>query len=403
MAISKVIIEPSEETQKLPSPHGAELDSIKRRMLARGKPVFDLGRIAPPVPSLVGELLNGIDPLRPISHSESSRTEQELREKISDWLYNRLGVRLNPDKEILLTTGNTPGVFFGFQAFSNPGDTSIIPDPAFSLYRSSAISVGSSVQTYEVSPRTDFLPNLEIIRAASNRSCKIILVNYPHNPTSASASESFYERLAKFAKKKNTLILSDAVYNTHVWDRHTHPAVIGMPKAKHACVELFTFSFMYNMPLLKLGFAVGCREFLTPIAKLMASFNSRPSGFDLQVGNTLMDRCDDICVSVSAQLGENRDTMEPVLKKLGWETQPSHASPFMWVKSPRRRLSLNFCRNLLKRTGVLALPGSSFGEMGEGYLRLSLAVEPETLSAAANRLIEYRKSLLKRFRKSEET
>ncbi len=401
MPITKVIVEPSEEVQQLPSPHGAELDSIRRRLQARGKTVYDIGRIAPPVPERVTEILRNVDPARPVTRIESEGIERQLREKIAAWVSARFGVILDPEREILLTTGNTPGVFFAFQAFCNPGDTSILPDPAFSLYRSSAIAVGSSVQTYEVSPRTDFLPNLEIIRAASNRSCKILLVNYPHNPTSTSASENFYDKLVRFAKKKNTLVLSDAVYNTHVWDRHPHPAIIAIPKAKHSCVELFTFSFMYNLPLLKLGFAVGCREFLTPLTKLMSSFNSRPSGFDLQIGDTLMDYCDDICGSVARTLGENRSTLEPTLKRLGWDAQPSHASPFVWVKTPRRRLSLNFCRTLLKRSGVLVLPGSSFGEIGEGYIRLSLATEPETLRAASERLLEYSKSLLRRFRKSE--
>jgi LL-diaminopimelate aminotransferase len=179
--------------------------------------------------------------------------------------------------------------------------------------------------------------------------------------------------------------------------------MIGFPRAKYKTVELFTFSFMFNLPLLKLGFAVGCREFLSPIDKLFRTYNSRPSGYDLQVADSLTDKWDDISESVALSLGENRRKFETGIRPLRWELQPSHSSPFVWVRIPRRRLSLNFCRMLLKRTGVATLPGSSFGEKGEGFMRISLAVRPEEIEKAVSRIMEHSKFYQRRYRRKRES
>ncbi len=403
MPPKKIVLEPSDAVLRLPSPMGSEFDGIRKRLTARNVEVIDLGRIAPPVPQTVADLLAKTDPPRPIDRVEAAKIENRLKERISDWMHSRFEVRLEHKTEILLTTGNTPGTFYAFQSFVNPGEGVFLPDPSFSLYRSSAASVGADIQTYELSPRTDYLPNLDKLKVAGSKTSKLMLINYPHNPTSAATEESFYERLLKFAQKNNVLILSDAVYNTQVWERHAHPAMIGLPRAKFKTVELFTFSFMFGFPLLKLGFAVGCKEFLSPLGKVFQSFNSRPSGYDLQIAEGLLDEWDKTADSVAATLGENRHRFEEGIRPLGWELQPSHASPFIWIKLPRRRLSLNFCRMRLKRAGVLILPVISFGEKGEGFMRISLAVKPESIDAAVSRIMEHSKFYQRRYRTEKDT
>ncbi len=398
MALKKVMLEPSDTVLKMPSPIGSEFDGIRKRLAARDVKVVDIGRIAPPVPPIVTELLSKGEPPQPLDRDQAIRIEKKLRERISDWIQSRYDVKLDPDKEILLTTGNTPGVFYAMHSFVNQGDRVFLPDPSFSLYRSSAVASGAEVQTYELSPRTDYLPNLDKLKDVGSTKSKLMLINYPHNPTTSAADESFYDRLLKFAQKNNLLILSDAVYCTQVWDRHAHPAMIGLKKAKFKTVEFFTFSFMFNLPLLKLGFAVGCKEFLSPLAKMFRSFNSRPSGFDLQIADQLVENWDEIAGSVSAFLRENRSRFEEGIRPLSWELQPSRVSPFVWIKLPSRRLSLNFCRMLLKRTGVVTLPGVSFGEKGEGFMRVSLAVEPESIDSAISRIMEHSKFYQRRYR-----
>jgi LL-diaminopimelate aminotransferase len=399
MPILKTIVEPSDRIMRLPASLGSEFSGIKRRLSARGVNLIDLGTLSPSVPPIVSEFLMRRDPPRPLSRLEADSVEKRLKEKISEWILSRFDVRFEPDREIMMTTGNTPAVFCCFQAFLGQGDRAYIPDPSYLLYRSAALAAGAEVVTYELSPRTDFLPNLEKLRATGSRSSKVLLVNYPHNPTSSVADEVFYERLVKFARKNNLLVLSDAVYNTHVWGRHAHPALAATPGAKFSSVELFTFSFMFNFPMLKLGFAVGCAEFLSPIGKLLHGFNIRPSGYDLQAADILMDSCEEIVGSVAGSLGENRQRFESYIAPLGWELQPSHATPFVWIKLPRRRLSLNFSRMLLKRTGVLVLPGISFGEMGEGFMRLSISKPPDVLDAAVSRIREHSKIYQRRYRR----
>ncbi|MBU1320166.1 MAG: aminotransferase class I/II-fold pyridoxal phosphate-dependent enzyme [candidate division Zixibacteria bacterium] len=398
MPLKKVMIEPSEMVMKLPTSVGSEFDGIRRRLAARDISVVDLGGIAPPLLPIVDDILSQSDLPVHIDGAKAKAVETALKEKISDWIHSKFEVRLDPKTEIMLTTGNTPATFYALQAFVDPGQRVYLPDPAFSLYRSSALAAGAEVTTYELTPRTDFLPNLDKLRSSGSDDSKLMLINYPHNPTSTMADESFYEKLLRFAQKNNLLILSDAVYNTHVWERHAHPAMISLPKAKFKTIELFTFSFMFDFPMLKLGFAVGCKEFLSPLRKMFESFNSRPSGADLQIANALMDRCDDIIEASATALGEKRKRLEDGISELKWEIQPSHATPFLWIKLPLRRLSLNFCRMLLKRTGVVTLPGISFGEKGEGFMRISVAVRPDTIDSAVTRIMEHSKFYQRRFR-----
>jgi LL-diaminopimelate aminotransferase len=402
LPLKKIIIESSDIVGQLPAPIGSEFDGIKKRLAQRSIEVIDLGKIAPPVPEVVARLAGDIDVLRPIDSATGKSIGSRLREKIAEWMQSRFDVKLDPDKEVLLTTGNTPGVYYVFQAFINKGDRVFLPDPAFSLYRSSAYSAGAEIETYELSARTDFLPNLDMIGGAGRKLCKAILINYPHNPTSAVADEAFYGRLVRFAKKNNILIISDAVYNTHTWQRHIHPSLVALPGARYTGIELFTFSFIFNVPMLKLGFAVGCKEFISPLRKIMETFNSRPSGYDLQVADRLMDHCDNITDSVSEFLGYNRRRFETAIGPLGWEMQPSHATSFAWIRLPRRRLSLNFCRMLLKRTGVVTLPGIAFGEKGEGYMRISLAAESKQIDKAAGRIMDHSKFYQRRYRRKQE-
>ncbi len=400
MPLKKIVLEPSDIVLKLPSPVGSEFDGIRKRLAARNIEVIDIGRIDPPVPSIVADLLAKSDRPRPIDRKAAQKLESRLKEKISNWMLSRFEVRLDPGKEIELTTGNTPATFYAFLSFVNPGDRVFLPDPSFSLYRSSAVAARADIATYELSPRTDYLPNFDKLRDTGSSKSKLMLINYPHNPTSAAADDVFYGRLLKFAQKSNLLILSDAVYCTYAWERHAHPAMIGMPNAKFKTVELFTFSFMFGLPMLKLGFAAGCREFLSPLRKVFQSFNSRPSGHDLQVADVLTDHWDEIADSVATSLGENRRRFENGIRPLGWELQPSHSSPFIWIRLPRRRLSLNFCRMLLKRTGVLTLPGISFGEKGEGFMRISIAAKPEAIDTVISRIMAHSKFYQGRYRGS---
>jgi aspartate/methionine/tyrosine aminotransferase len=166
----KIVLEPSDVVLRLPSPMGSEFDGIRKRLTAKNVEVIDLGRIAPPVPQTVTDLLARSEPPRPIDRVEALKIETRLKERISDWMHSRFEVRLEPKTEILLTTGNTPGIFFAFQSFVNPGERVFLPDPSFSLYRSSAAAVGADVQTYELSARG---PSSRRWSFSLSRSCSV--------------------------------------------------------------------------------------------------------------------------------------------------------------------------------------------------------------------------------------
>jgi LL-diaminopimelate aminotransferase len=392
MTAKKIIVEPSETMFKLPDPLGAQLGGLVKRVARRNIGIIDLGRINIHFP----------DKLKPILQinktdiwGDSARLEEfelYLKTKIAAWLKNDYDIEIDPVDEMLLTTGNTPGMFMACMSILDKHSRVVLPEPSFSLYRSCALAAGAEIETYAVSEVTDFMPNLEKIRTTLKPFTKAMVINYPHNPTSRGVDLKFYNRLSEFAKKNNLIILADSVYLMHGGDGFTHPMYLQSTHGLATGLELITFSFLFNLPAFKIGVALGHREFISPLAKFRSTFNLIPSVFDMEIADKLMDQKDEVYQYFSTSFADNRELVYSALDRLGWEYLSSNYAPFVWIKLPhRRRVALNFCRMLLKRTGVLLLPGSFFGEEGEGFIRLALGQPSELLEEAFKRIDSFSK------------
>lgn len=393
MKSRKIIVEPSETLFKLPDPLGAQLAGLARRVEKRKEfDIIDLGRINIQFPEGLKSLLK-IDQ-SPIwgNTAKLAEFETRLKQKIADWLNEEYGITVDPETEMLLTTGNTPGMFMAFMSLLDKTSGVFVPEPSFSLYRSCALASGAEARTYALTEVTDFQPNLERIRSNLNPNDKAIVINYPHNPTSRGVDLKFYDRLSEFAKKENLIVIADSVYVMHGGDGFSHPLYLQSTKGKITGLELITFSFLFNLPAFKIGVALGQPDFISPLSKFRATFNLIPSVFDMEIADKLLDHKDEVQAFFTNQFSESRKVVYDSLDNLGWEYLSSVYAPFVWVKLPhRRRVSLTFCRMLLKRTGVILLPGSFFGDEGEGYMRLALGQPVEKLQEAFKRIEGYSK------------
>jgi LL-diaminopimelate aminotransferase len=388
----KVIVEPSETLFKLPEPLGAQFMGLSRRVEKRNIKIIDLGKISIDFPDKLKSLLR-------IDQSEIwgdaprlADFELRLKKKIAEWIKNDYDISLDPAHEMLLTTGNTPGSFMTIMSLLDKNSRIFIPEPGYSLYRACALTAGAEIETYTVSELTDFQPNLEKIRSRMGQNTRAIVVNYPHNPTSKGVDLKTYDRLSEFASKNNIIVIADSVYLLHGGDGFSHPMYLQSNHGKATGIELITFSFLFNLPAFKIGVALGHRDFISPLRKFRMTFNQIPSVFDMEIADKLLDNREEVQNFFSQRFAENRKLVYDSLDKLGWEYLPSSYAPFVWIKLPhRRRVALTFCRMLLKRTGVIMLPGSFFGEEGEGYIRLALGQSSEKIEEAFKRIENYSK------------
>jgi len=391
-AKKKIIVEPSETLFKMPDPLGAQLAGLARRVEKRNIGIIDLGKLSITFPD---DLKKHLQINQTDIWGDADRLgefELRLKQKIAGWLKHDYDVDIDPAEEMLLNTGNTPGMFTAFMSLLDRSSRVFIPEPSYSLYRSCALASGAEVVVYNLSEVTDFQPNLEKIKSQITQSTKAIVVNYPHNPTSRGVDLKFYNRLSEFARKNNLIVLADSVYLMHGGDGFSHPMYLQSEFGKSTGIEFITFSFLFNLPAFKIGVALGHRDFISPLAKFRHSFNLIPSVFDIEIADRLMDHREELQGYFTEKFADDREFVYNALDDLGWEYLQSNYAPFVWIKLPhRRKVSLNFCRMLLKRTGVIILPGMFFGDEGEGFVRLALGQPREKLEEAFRRINNYSK------------
>jgi LL-diaminopimelate aminotransferase len=382
----KVIIDSSERLQQVGPTELVALERIRNRMIRRGIGVLDLGRFDPDLPidpellAYMQRALTHPDALRLVRHDTAERFKVEA----ARWFEQRFGVKLRPRTGLLPTGGIKQAVYFLAQAIINPGDQVGIPDPSYGLYRAAAVFAGGVPQKVELRSANDYLPNLARLDQAGVRP-RVLFLNYPHNPTSTPPERAFLVDLVRWARKHNVLIVHDFAYGEIYFGAERPISILNIPGARQVAVELHSFSFTYSLAGLKLGFAVGNPEVLAALEGALTNLTSGINNFRLNVGAEALRRYEAITGVNNAAYAERREVVAHGLEELGWSFRKPIAGPFFWVHLPRRD-DVRLARRFLTRAHVLVAPGSAFGEEGEGYLRFSVARNPETITTAFGRL-----------------
>jgi LL-diaminopimelate aminotransferase len=378
----------ADRLSRLPPYLFAEIDRMKREARARGVDIIDLGVGDPdqPTPAHIVEKLREAA-ADPANHRYPSYEGlPRFREAVAGWYRRRFGVTLDPATEIVSLIGSKEGIAHLPLAFVNPGDATLVPDPAYPVYAIGTLFAGGEPIPMPLRAENGFLPDLDAIPGAALARAKILYVNYPNNPTAATADLDFYTRLAALASKHGLLVAADTPYSELSYDGYRAPSFLQAPGAKEVGVEFHSLSKTYNMTGWRCGFAVGHPKVIAGLGRIKTNVDSGLFQA-IQVAGIEALEGDQSCVEAMRKMyAERRDVFVPGLRAAGMEVETPKATFYVWARVPAGGTSAAFTAHLLSKTGIVATPGNGFGPAGEGYVRFSLTVDKARLAEAVSRI-----------------
>jgi len=309
-------------------------------------------------------------------------------------MYERVfGVTLDPKKEIIPLMGTKEGIFHLSQAIIETGDVVLIPDPYYITYLRGAEFAGGKPYFIPLLPENEYLPELDKIPAEVANAAKLIWVNYPNNPLSATAPLSFYEELVAFAKTHNIIVCSDAAYSQVYYGDEKPPSILQVDGAKDVAIEFNSLSKSHNMAGWRVGAAVGNPLVLEKLLRLKSNADSGHFGPILEAATKAMGTETSWVHERNAVYRERRDLIVSSLCKIGVDVKSPQASLYIWCPIPEGRKSEEFALAMLEDANVSVAPGTVFGSNGEGYLRISITQPMEVIEMAMQKLTDWWKTL----------
>jgi LL-diaminopimelate aminotransferase len=367
----------------------AAIDKVKAKVAAGGTDIISLGIGDPdmPTPAFIVEAMARA--IRNPAHHRypSYRGMEDFRREVAAWYKRRFGADLNPDDEVICTIGAKEAIAHFPFAFVNPGDTVIVCQPGYPVYPAAAAFCGGIVRFLPLLEENDFLPDLDGVDAATWDKAKIIFLNYPNNPTSATAAFSFFEKLVAICRRHNVILAHDATYTEIYYDPDSRPlSVFNVPGAKDVAVEFHSFSKTFNMTGWRVGMTAGNPLLIEGLAKIKENLDSGTFHAVQEASVAALREGDAFCEELRGIYKKRRDTVVRALSKIGIEHRVPQASLYVWARVPRGYTSASFVTKVIEEKGVVLTPGNGFGDAGEGYFRISLTVNTERLEEAVERI-----------------
>jgi LL-diaminopimelate aminotransferase len=366
----------------------ASIDQMKQEAIRKGMDIINLGVGDPdlPTPPNIVKRLQAA--------AEDGRNHQypsyegllTFRQAVARWYQKRFGVTLDPASEVLTLIGSKEGIGHFPLAFINPGDVALIPSPGYPVYHAGTLFAGGRSYFMPLVKENGFLPDLSAIPKGFLKKAKVIFINYPNNPTSATADRSFFEEVVAFAKRYRLMVCHDAAYSEIFFDGQRPASFLEVKGAKEVGIEFHSLSKTFNMTGWRIGFAVGNPKILAGLGKVKSNLDSGVFQAVQEAGIEALGCDDRILEEIRKTYQERRDLLVPGLKRLGLKVDLPKAAFYVWVAVPRRYNSAKFTALLLSKAGIVTTPGNGFGDFGEGYIRMTLTVKKERLGEALQRL-----------------
>lgn len=377
-------IELSERLKNLPPYLFAKIDRMKQEVKSRGIDLIDFGVGDPDLPTppfIVEALKEGLTQHEFHRYPPYAGTE-ELRKTIAEWFFKRFQVDLNPDTEILVLIGSKEGIAHLPLALLNPNERALYTTPGYPVYKTAIEFSGGIPIAVPLTIENHFLPNFSSLKDGA----KLFYFNYPNNPTSATASLSFFDEAARWAKKTGTILCHDAAYSEIYLDQEPSPSILQIPEARETAIEFHSLSKTFNMTGWRIGFAVGNEKLIEALGKLKTNLDSGQFKAIQHVAAVALRNGDAFIESQKQIFRKRRDVLLSVLRKIGIEYFEPKATFYVWARTPNGVSSIDFCGELLQKSGIVTTPGVGFGEEGERFFRFSLTVPEERIHEAAKRL-----------------
>jgi alanine-synthesizing transaminase len=407
MSNSKFKIETSSRIQRLPPYLFARINKLKYDKRVEGIDIIDLGMgnpTDPTPPSVVAKLTEAAKDPRNHRYSVSNGIAS-LRREVAKKYRTQYGVDLDPETEVIATIGSKEGFSHLCLALLGPGDTAIVPDPAFPIHLFAVAMAGANVIRVPLGNDQAFLDRIEKLIEGLYPSPKLLILNYPHNPTAVTIEQGFWERAIDLCRRRNVMLISDYAYGEICFDGYQAPSLLAAPGAKELGVEFTTMSKSYNMAGWRCGFCCGNAEMVKALATIKGYYDYgifQP----IQIASIIaMRQHADVPHEQSRVYQKRRDVVCRGLDKLGWTYEKPQASMFVWAKVHPDHLkgasTLDFCLRMVDEAEVALAPGRAFGEGGEEYVRIALVENEHRLKQAMSNL--QRTLLAKPAKKPSET
>ena len=353
------------------------VNELKAAARARGEDIIDFGMGNPDQPTpkhIVDKLVEVAQ--RPDTHRYSlSRGIPRLRRAICNWYQGRYGVELDPESEAIVTIGSKEGLAHLALATVGPGDAVLVPSPAYPIHPYGFIIAGADIRHVPLVPDVDFFEELEKAIKDSWPRPKMLVLNFPGNPTTECVELEFFEKVVEICREHEIWVIHDLAYADIVFDGYKAPSILQVPGAKDLAVEFYSLSKSYNMPGWRVGFMCGNPELVAALAR-MKSYLDYGMFTPIQVAAiTALEGPQDCVREISDMYRSRRDVLCDGLNAIGWEIEKPKATMFVWAPIPepyKAMGSLEFSKLLLKEAKVAVSPGIGFGEYGDDHVRFGL-------------------------------
>lgn len=379
---------PTERLTSLPIYVFSWLDQLKAAARARGAQLIDLGIGNPdrPTAAVVVEAAaaatadprnHGYPPFRGI---------EAFRRAAARFMQRRFDVELDPEREILCLSGAKEGIAQITIGYTDGRSVSLVPDIYYPVHARATGLAGGRVHPMPIGPHNAYLPELESVPPEVLRDARILLLNYPHNPTGAVATLDFYRRAVEFCARHDIVLVSDLAYSELTYDGYAAPSVLQVPGAREVAIEFHSLSKSFNMAGWRVGFAAGDPRLIETLYAVRMNMGYGTPAFIQDAAALALDRAEELVPPVVAEYRRRRDVVVQGFRSLGWEMEPPRASMFAWLPIPPGTGAQEWTERLIDRAGVVVTPGNAFGPGGEGFFRVSLVAPPEVLEEAFERL-----------------
>jgi alanine-synthesizing transaminase len=373
--------------KRLPPYVFAIVNDLKAKARARGEDVIDLGMGNPDMPTpkhIVAKLVEAAQ--NPKNHRYSaSRGITRLRVAMTKWYKDRYGVALDADSEVIATIGAKEGMAHLALAVLQPGDGVLVPNPTYPIHAYSVVIADGDLRSVPLTPDGDFFARLEETAKLAWPKARMLILSFPHNPTTMCVDRAFFERVVDFAREHRLMVVHDFAYADFAFDGYEPPSFLSVPGAKDVGVEVFSTSKSYNMPGWRLGFVCGNARMIHALGRIK-SYLDYGAFQPIQIAGIVALEGDQKVVKDIVEVHrKRRDVLVDGLNKIGWVVSKPRGTMFVWAPIPesfRKLGSLEFSKLLIQEAKVAVSPGIGFGEYGEGFVRFALVENEQRIRQA---------------------
>src|SRR5438876_6498574 len=385
-------IDVAERVKRLPPYLFGKINDLKYRKRRAGVDVIDLGMGNPtdvPDQVVIDKMVEAVKDERNHRYSVSTGLFN-LRREAALRYQRRHGVQLDPDTEVLAGLGSKEVFSHMCLAMMGPGDTAIVPAPSFPIHVYAVALASGNVMSLDCTQPDRFLSSVAAVAEHLYPKPKVLILNFPHNPTTTVVERDFFVDVVALAKRFGFMVIHDFAYGDVCFDGYRAPSFLSVPGAKDVGVETSTMSKGYNMAGWRIGFCAGNAEMIRALATIKGYYDYGVFQAVQIAGIIALRHCEDLVTRQAAVYQARRDVLVDGLQRIGWEVEKPKASMFVWARYPlewRQRLgSIDFAMKLLEEAEVAVSPGRGFGEAGEGYLRLALVENEHRLRQAVRQM-----------------